>query len=203
MKTFQQFNLELQERVQMVKPAVVGAKLSARKLGKAIKHLKKVGADFRFGVSDDFIRQNPLQQKFPGSKGPARTFGRKDLRKLGGAKTSTSIVPSNLKQTSVVGKQSKYEPSTMKNTGELTRQVSKKTRRMMGRQMKADGMVGRKDQIDFNLDRRYGNPSKRFRKRQQRELGRQREKEIRARDAGEQQDFINYADKSKDAYKIN
>ena len=73
----------------------------------------------------------------------------------------------------------------------------------MGRQMKADGMVGRKDMIDFNLDRRYGNPSKRFRKRQQKELGRQREKEIRARDAGEQQDFINYADKSKGAYTVS
>ena len=41
----------------------------------------------------------------------------------------------------------------------------------MSRQMKADGMIGRKDDFDFNLDRRYGNPSKRFRKRQQRELG--------------------------------
>ena len=50
------------------------------------------------------------------------------------------------------------------------KKVSKKTRRMMGRQMKADGMIGRKDQIDFNLDRRYGNPSKRFRKIQQRKL---------------------------------
>ena len=198
MKTFKEFNLELQERVSMAKGVYVGAKLSARKLGKAMKHLKKVGADFRFKpFFDDFT------QKYPDMKGPARTFGRKDLRKLGGAKTSTSIVPSNLKQTSVVGKQSKYEPSTMKNTGELTRQVSKKTRRMMGRQMKADGMVGRKDMIDFNLDRRYGNPSKRFRKRQQRELGRQREKEIRMRDAGEQQNTIKYADKSKDAYKVN
>ena len=64
-------------------------------------------------------------------------------------------------------------------------------------------MVGRKDQIDFNLDRKYASPSKKFRKRQQRELGKQREKELRARDAGEQQDMINYADKSKDAYKIN
>ena len=198
MKTYKEFNLELQERAQMAKGVYVGAKLSARKLGKAMKHLKKVGADFRFQeFGDDFL------QMYPQTKGPARTFGRKDLRKLGGAKTSTSIVPSNLKQTSIVGKKSKYEPSTIRNTGELTQQVSKKTRRMMGRQMKADGMVGRKDMIDFNLDRRYGNPSKRFRKRQQRELGRQREKEIRARDAGEQQDFINYADKSKDAYKIN
>jgi len=198
MKTYKEFNLELQERVQMVKGGVVGAKLSLSKLRKAYKHLNKVGADFRFQpFGDDFLRL------YPQSKGPARTFGRKDLRKLGGAKTSTSIVPSNLKQTSIVGKQSKYEPTTMRNTGELTRQVSKKTRRMMSRQMKADGMIGRKDDIDFNLDRRYGNPSKRFRKRQQRELGRQREKEIRARDAGEQQDFINYADKSKDAYKVN
>ena len=198
MKTYKEFNLELQERVQMAKGVYAGAKLSASKLGKAMKHLKKVGADFRFHpFGDDFLRL------YPQSKGPARTFGRKDLRKLGGTKTSTSIVPSNLKQTSIVGKQSKYEPTTMRNTGELTRQVSKKTRRMMSRQMKADGMIGRKDDIDFNLDRRYGNPSKRFRKRQQRELGKQREKEIRARDAGEQQDFINYADKSKDAYKIN
>ena len=198
MKTYKEFNLELQERAQMVKGGVVGAKLSLSKLRKAYKHLNKVGADFRFQpFGDDFLRL------YPQSKGPARTFGRKDLRKLGGAKTSTSIVPSNLKQTSIVGKQSKYEPTTMANTGELTRQVSKKTRRMMSRQMKADGMIGRKDDIDFNLDRRYGNPSKRFRKRQQRELGKQREKEIRARDAGEQQDFINYADKSKDAYKVN
>ena len=198
MKTYKEFNLELQERVNMAKGVYVGAKLSARKLGKAMKHLKKVGADFRFQeFGDDFL------QMYPQTKGPARTFGRKDLRKLGGAKTSTSIVPSNLKPTSIVGKKSKYEPSTIRNTGELTQQVSKKTRRMMGRQMKADGMVGRKDQIDFNLDRRYGNPSKRFRKRQQRELGRQREKEIRARDAGEQQDMIRYADKSKDAYKVN
>ena len=198
MKTYKEFNLELQERAQMVKPAVVGAKLSVRKLGKAMKHLKKVGADFRFQpFGDDFL------QLYPQSKGPARTFGRKDLRKLGGAKTSTSIVPSNLKQTSIVGKKSKYEPSTIKNTGELTQQVSKKTRRMMGRQMKADGMVGRKDMIDFNLDRRYGNPSKKFRKRQQRELGRQKEKELRMRDAGEQQDMINYADKSRFANKIN
>ena len=73
----------------------------------------------------------------------------------------------------------------------------------MGRQYKGEGMVGRKDQVDFNLDRRYGNPSKKFRKKQQRELGRQREKEIRMRDAGEQQDMIKYADKSKDAYKVN
>ena len=199
MKTFKEFNLELQERVSMAKGVYVGAKLSARKLGKAMKHLKKVGADFRFQpFGDDFLRM------YPQSKGPARTFGRKDLRKLGGEKTSTSIVPSNLKQTSIVGKQSKYEPTTSISAGgELTKLVSKKTRRMMSRQMKADGMIGRKDDIDFNLDRRYGNPSKRFRKRQQRELGKQREKEIRARDAGEQQDFINYADKSKDAYKIN
>ena len=198
MKTYKEFNLELQERVNMAKGVYVGAKLSARKLGKAMKHLKKVGADFRFKpFFDDFT------QKYPDMKGPARTFGRKDLRKLGGAKTSTSIVPSNLKQTSIVGKQSKYEPTTMRNTGELTRQVSKKTRRMMSRQMKADGMIGRKDDIDFNLDRRYGNPSKRFRKRQQRELGKQREAELRARDRGEQQDFINYADKSKSAKKIN
>ena len=199
MKTYKEFNLELQERVNMAKGVYVGAKLSARKLGKAMEHLNKVGADFRFKpFGDDFL------QKYPDMKGPARTFGRKDLRKLGGAKTSTSIVPSNLKQTSIVGKQSKYEPTMMRNTGELTRQVSKKTRRMMARQMKGDGMDAlRKNDIDFNLDRRYGNPSKRFRKRQQRELGKQREKEIRARDAGEQQDFINYADKSKDAYKIN
>ena len=198
MKTYKEFNLELQERVQMAKGVYAGAKLSASKLGKAMKHLKKVGADFRFQeFGDDFL------QLYPQSKGPARTFGRKDLRKLGGEKTSTSIVPSNLKQTSIVGKQSKYEPTTMRNTGELTRQVSKKTRRMMSRQMKADGMIGRKDDIDFNLDRRYGNPSKRFRKRQQRELGKQREAELRARDRGEQQDFIKYADKSKDAYKVN
>ena len=198
MKTYKEFNLELQERAQMVKGGVVGAKLSINKLRKAYKHLNKVGADFRFQpFGDDFLRM------YPQSKGPARTFGRKDLRKLGGAKTSTTIVPSNLKQTSIVGKQSKYEPSTIGSTGDLTKLVSKKTRRMMGRQMKADGMVGRKDQIDFNLDRRYGNPSKKFRKRQQRELGRQREKEIRMRDAGDQQDMINYADKSKDAYKIN
>ena len=198
MKTYKEFNLELQERAQMAKGVYVGAKLSARKLGKAMKHLKKVGADFRFQeFGDNFL------QKYPDMKGPARTFGRKDLRKLGGAKTSTSIVPSNLKQTSIVGKQSKYEPSTIGSTGDLTKLVSKKTRRMMGRQMKADGMIGRKDQIDFNLDRRYGNPSKRFRKIQQRKLGIQREKEIRARDAGEQQDIINYADKSKSAKKIN
>ena len=31
----------------------------------------------------------------------------------------------------------------------------------------------------------------------------QKEKELRMRDAGEQQDMIKYADKSKDAYKIN
>ena len=198
MKTYKEFNLELQERVQMAKGVYAGAKLSASKLGKAMKQLKKVGADFRFQpFGDDFLRL------YPQSKGPARTFGRKDLRKLGGAKTSTTIVPSNLKQTSVVGKQSKYEPSTIGSTGDLTKLVSKKTRRMMGRQMKADGMVGRKDMTDFNLDRRYGNPSKRFRRKQQRELGKQREKEIRMRDAGEQQDMINYADKSKGAYKIN
>ena len=198
MKTYKEFNLELQERVQMIKGGVVGAKLSYNKLMKAYKHLNKVGADFRFKpFGDDFIR------KYPDMKGPARTFGRKDLRKLGGAKTSTSIVPSNLKQTSIVGKQSKYEPSTIGSTGDLTKLVSKKTRRMMGRQMKADGMIGRKDDIDFNLDRRYANPSKKFRKRQQRELGKQREKEIRMRDAGEQQDMINYADKSKSAYKVN
>jgi len=201
MKTYKEFNLELQERAQMAKGVYVGAKLSARKLGKAMKHLKKVGADFGFTPFDD--AGETFLNMYPTSKGPARTFGRKDLRKLGGAKTSTSIVPSNLKPTTIVGKKSKYEPSTVRNTGELTQTVSKKTRRMMGRQMKADGMVGRKDQIDFNLDRRYGNPSKRFRKRQQRELGKQREKEIRARDAGEQQDMINYADKSKSAYKVN
>ena len=194
MKTYKEFNLELQERAQMAKGVMVGAKLSARKLGKAMKHLKKVGADFSW---------RDMMHMYPDKKGPARTFGRKDLRKLGGKKTSTSIVPSNYRDTSIVGKQSKYEPSTIANTGELTKTVSKKTRKMMGRQMKADGMVGRKDMIDFNLDRRYGNPSKRFRKRQQKELGRQREKEIRARDAGEQQDFINYADKSKGAYKVN
>ena len=199
MKTYEKFNLELQERVQMIKGGVVGAKLSYSKLMKAYKHLNKVGADFRFKpFGDDFL------QKYPEMKGPARTFGRKDLRKLGGEKTSTSIVPSNLKQTSIVGKQSKYEPTMMRNTGELTRQVSKKTRRMMARQMKGDGMDAlRKNDIDFNLDRRYGNPSKRFRKRQQRELGKQREAELRARDRGEQQDFINYADKSKSAKKIN
>ena len=201
MKTYKEFNLELQERVNMAKGVYVGAKLSARKLGKAMKHLKKVGADFGFKPFDD--AGETFFNMYPTSKGPARTFGRKDLRKLGGAKTSTSIVPSNLKSTTIVGKKSKYEPSTVRNTGELTQTVSKKTRRMMGRQMKADGMVGRKDQIDFNLDRRYGNPSKRFRKRQQRELGKQREKEIRARDAGEQQDTIKDLDKSKGAYKIN
>ena len=194
MKTYKEFNLELQERAQMAKGVYVGAKLSARKLGKAMKHLKKVGADFSW---------RDMMHMYPDKKGPARTFGRKDLRKLGGAKTSTSIVPSNLKQTSIVGKQSKYEPSTIGSTGDLTKLVSKKTRRMMGRQMKADGMVGRKDQIDFNLDRKYASPSKKFRKRQQRELGRQKEKELRMRDAGEQQDMIKYADKSKDAYKIN
>ena len=195
MKTYKEFNLELQERAQMVKWGTVGAKLSARKLGKAMKHLKKVGADFSW---------RDMMHMYPDKKGPARTFGRKDLRKLGGAKTSTSIVPSNLKQTSIVGKQSKYEPTTpISAGGELTKTVSKKTRRMMGRQYKGEGMVGRKDQVDFNLDRRYGNPSKKFRKKQQRELGRQREKEIRMRDAGEQQDMIKYADKSKDAYKGN
>ena len=125
MKTYKEFNLELQERVQMIKGGVVGAKLSYNKLMKAYKHLNKVGADFRFKpFGDDFIR------KYPDMKGPARTFGRKDLRKLGGAKTSTSIVPSNLKQTSIVGKQSKYEPSTIGSTGDLTKLVSKKTRRM-------------------------------------------------------------------------
>ena len=198
MKTYKEFNLELQERAQMVKGGVVGAKLSIRKLMKAYKHLNKVGADFRFKpFGDDFIR------KYPDMKGPARTFGRKDLRKLGGAKTSTSIVPSNLKQTSIVGKQSKYEPSTIGNTGDLTKLVSKKTRRMMGRQYKGEGMVGRKDQVDFNLDRRYGNPSKKFRKKQQRELGKEREKEIRRNDFLDQQGFIKDADKSKDAYKVN
>ena len=198
MKTFKEFNLELQERVSMAKGVYVGAKLSARKLGKAMKHLKKVGADFRFKpFFDDFT------QKYPDMKGPARTFGRKDLRKLGGEKTSTSIVPSNLKQTSIVGKQSKYEPTTSISAGgELTKLVSKKTRRMMGRQYKGDGMVGRKDQIDFNLDRRYGNPSKRFRRKQQRELGKQKEKELRMRDAGEQQDFTNKYT-GTDAYKVN
>ena len=197
MKTYKEFNLELQERAQMAKGVYVGAKLSARKLGKAMKHLKKVGADFRFQpFGDDFL------QKYPEMKGPARTFGRKDLRKLGGEKTSTSIVPSNLKQTSIVGKQSKYEPSTIGSTGDLTKLVSKKTRRMMGRQYKGDGMVGRKDQIDFNLDRRYGNPSKRFRRKQQRELGKQKEKELRMRDAGEQQDFTNKYT-GTDAYKVN
>ena len=197
MKTYEKFNLELQERVQMIKGGVVGAKLSYSKLMKAYKHLKKVGADFRFKpFGDDFL------QKYPEMKGPARTFGRKDLRKLGGEKTSTSIVPSNLKQTSIVGKQSKYEPSTIGSTGDLTKLVSKKTRRMMGRQYKGDGMVGRKDQIDFNLDRRYGNPSKRFRRKQQRELGKQKEKELRMRDAGEQQDFTNKYT-GTDAYKVN
>ena len=48
MKTYKEFNLELQERVQMVKGGVVGAKLSYSKLMKAYKHLNKVGADFRF-----------------------------------------------------------------------------------------------------------------------------------------------------------
>ena len=195
MKTYKEFNLELQERVNMAKGVYVGAKLSARKLGKAMKHLKKVGADFSW---------RDMMHMYPDKKGPARTFGRKDLRKLGGAKTSTSIVPSNLKQTSIVGKQSKYEPTTpISAGGELTKTVSKKTRRMMGRQYKGEGMVGRKDQVDFNLDRRYGNPSKKFRKKQQRKLGKEREKEIRMRDSGEQQDFIKYADKSKDAYKVN
>ena len=194
MKTYKEFNLELQERAQMAKGVYVGAKLSARKLGKAMKHLKKVGADFSWR---DMIHM------YPDKKGPARTFGRKDLRKLGGEKTSTSIVPSNLKQTSIVGKQSKYEPTTSISAGgELTKLVSKKTRRMMGRQYKGDGMVGRKDQIDFNLDRRYGNPSKRFRRKQQRELGKQKEKELRMRDAGEQQDFTNKYT-GTDAYKVN
>ena len=41
-------------------------------------------------------------------------------------------IPSNLNQTSFVGKQSKYEPLTVRNTGELTQTVSKKTRIMMG-----------------------------------------------------------------------
>ena len=194
MKTYKEFNLELQERAQMAKGVYVGAKLSARKLGKAMKHLKKVGADFSF---------RDMMHMYPDKKGPARTFGRKDLRKLGGEKTSTSIVPSNLKQTSIVGKQSKYEPTTLLSAGgELTKTVSKKTRRMMGRQYKGEGMVGRKDQVDFNLDRRYGNPSKKFRKRQQRELGKQKEKELRMRDAGEQQDFTNKYT-GTDAYKIN
>ena len=194
MKTYKEFNLELQERAQMAKGVYVGAKLSARKLGKAMKHLKKVGADFSWR---DMIHM------YPDKKGPARTFGRKDLRKLGGAKTSTSIVPSNLKQTSIVGKQSKYEPTTSISAGgELTKLVSKKTRRMMGRQYKGEGMVGRKDQVDFNLDRRYGNPSKKFRRKQQRELGKQREKELRMRDAGEQQDFTNKYT-GTDAYKVN
>ena len=140
---------------------------------------------------------------YPDKKGPARTFGRKDLRKLGGAKTSTSIVPSNLKQTSIVGKQSKYEPTTpISAGGELTKTVSKKTRRMMGRQYKGEGMVGRKDQTDFNLDRRYGNPSKKFRKRQQRELGKKEEKRIRDTYSGEQQDFTNKYT-GTDAYKVN
>ena len=198
MKTYEKFNLELQERVQMIKGGVVGAKLSYSKLMKAYKHLNKVGADFRFKpFGDDFL------QKYPEMKGPARTFGRKDLRKLGGEKTSTSIVPLNLKQTSIVGKQSKYEPTTSISAGgELTKLVSKKTRRMMGRQYKGDGMVGRKDKIDFNLDRRYGNPSKRFRRKQQRELGKQKEKELRMRDAGEQQDFTNKYT-GTDAYKVN
>ena len=201
MKTYKEFNLELQERAQMAKGVYVGAKLSARKLGKAMKHLKKVGADFGFKPFDD--AGETFFNMYPTSKGPARTFGRKDLRKLGGAKTSTSIVPSNLKQTSIVGKQSKYEPTTSISAGgELTKLVSKKTRRMMGRQYKGDGMVGRKDQIDFNLDRRYGNPSKRFRRKQQRELGKQKEKELRMRDAGEQQDFTNKYT-GTDAYKVN
>ena len=195
MKTYKEFNLELQERAQMAKGVYVGAKLSARKLGKAMKHLKKVGADFSW---------RDMMHMYPDKKGPARTFGRKDLRKLGGEKTSTSIVPSNLKQTSIVGKQSKYEPTTLLSAGgELTKTVSKKTRRMMGRQYKGEGMVGRKDQVDFNLDRRYGNPSKKFRKKQQRELGKEREKEIRRNDFLDQQGFIKDADKSKDAYKVN
>ena len=194
MKTFKEFNLELQERVNMAKGVYVGAKLSARKLGKAMKHLKKVGADFSF---------RDMMHMYPDKKGPARTFGRKDLRKLGGEKTSTSIVPSNLKQTSIVGKQSKYEPTTpISAGGELTKTVSKKTRRMMGRQYKGEGMVGRKDQVDFNLDRRYGNPSKKFRKRQQRELGKKEEKRIRDMYSGEQQDFTNKYT-GTDAYKVN
>ena len=194
MKTYKEFNLELQERAQMVKWGTVGAKLSARKLGKAMKHLKKVGADFSW---------RDMMHMYPDKKGPARTFGRKDLRKLGGAKTSTSIVPSNLKQTSIVGKQSKYEPTTpISAGGELTKTVSKKTRRMMGRQYKGEGMVGRKDQVDFNLDRRYGNPSKKFRKRQQRELGKKEEKRIRDTYSGEQQDFTNKYT-GTDAYKVN
>ena len=194
MKTYKEFNLELQERAQMAKGVYVGAKLSARKLGKAMKHLKKVGADFSF---------RDMMHVYPDKKGPARTFGRKDLRKLGGEKTSTSIVPSNLKQTSIVGKQSKYEPTTpISAGGELTKTVSKKTRRMMGRQYKGEGMVGRKDQVDFNLDRRYGNPSKRFRKRQQRELGKKEEKRIRDMYSGEQQDFTNKYT-GTDAYKVN
>ena len=198
MKTYEKFNLELQERAQMIKGGVVGAKLSYSKLMKAYKHLNKVGADFRFKpFGDDFL------QKYPEMKGPARTFGRKDLRKLGGEKTSTSIVPSNLKQTSIVGKQSKYEPTTSISAGgELTKLVSKKTRRMMGRQFKGEGMVGRKDQVDFNLDRRYGNPSKRFRKRKQRELGKKEEKRIRDMYSGEQQDFTNKYT-GTDAYKVN
>ena len=194
MKTYKEFNLELQERVQMAKGVMVGAKLSARKLGKAMKHLKKVGADFSF---------RDMMHVYPDKKGPARTFGRKDLRKLGGAKTSTSIVPSNLKQTSIVGKQSKYEPTTpLSAGGELTKTVSKKTRRMMGRQFKGEGMVGRKDQTDFNLDRRYGNPSKRFRRKQQRKLGKEEEKRIRDMYSGEQQDFTNKYT-GTDAYKVN
>ena len=194
MKTFKEFNLELQERVSMAKGVYVGAKLSARKLGKAMKHLKKVGADFSW---------RDMMHMYPDKKGPARTFGRKDLRKLGGEKTSTSIVPSNLKQTSIVGKQSKYEPTTpISAGGELTKTVSKKTRRMMGRQYKGEGMVGRKDQVDFNLDRRYGNPSKKFRKRQQRELGKKEEKRIRDTYSGEQQDFTNKYT-GTDAYKVN
>ena len=194
MKTYKEFNLELQERAQMVKWGTVGAKLSARKLGKAMKHLKKVGADFSW---------RDMMHMYPDKKGPARTFGRKDLRKLGGEKTSTSIVPSNLKQTSIVGKQSKYEPTTpISAGGELTKTVSKKTRRMMGRQYKGEGMVGRKDQVDFNLDRRYGNPSKKFRKRQQRELGKKEEKRIRDMYSGDQQDFTNKYT-GTDAYKVN
>ena len=60
MKTYKEFNLELQERAQMAKGVYVGAKLSARKLGKAMKHLKKVGADFRFQpFGDDFLRLYP------------------------------------------------------------------------------------------------------------------------------------------------
>ena len=72
----------------------------------------------------------------------------------------------------------------------------------MGRQYKGEGMVGRKDQVDFNLDRRYGNPSKKFRKRQQRELGKKEEKRIRDMYSGGQQDFTNKYT-GTDAYKVN